>query len=428
MQFFRATLLLMFPNVDFVRFRPLEPDEATAAAAADEIASLYQRHPELELGELAAPAAHALGPARHMVRLLLKRAAAAHAPQDYGTALKVLQLVGAQTHFAQQPATAAAFADNEYLLFLFYKLAVYLQLVWFDGEYSDTGGAAALTATAPLDVNPELIYKKARVYVEKLRRVLAADGADTFAATECHYYHLICWLRLTEVFRCGHYPQYYCGFVELLEQPAVALAAPADVLWQCDALRCDAVYMFGVALALTLAFRDMAFLTGTLEEHTRNAVIDLCGELQMYRYLTLLLQTEFAAARQLATSADFQTEFGNHLGRLDRGGLHDFFVQTVTLKAFLLVMLHTRRILGAHLMALLAVSSVQPLLEAMSLLDLGQSGVGYSVDGAYFYNEGAGVTSARRLARHEIEQVRHRLEGDSVAECVRGALIERLLL
>lgn len=418
----------MFPNVDFVRFRPLVPDDAAAvaAAASDEIAALYQRHPELEMGELEAPAARALGPARHMVRLLVERAAATGTPHDYDTALKVLQLVGAQTHFAQQPATAAAFADNEYLLFLFYKLAVYLQLVWFDGEYSDAA-PAALEATAPPDVNPELIYKKARVYFEKLRRVLAADGADT-AATECHYYHLICWLRLTEVFRGGHYPQYYAGFVDLLELPAVALAAPADVLWQCGALRSDVVYMFGVALALTLAFRDMAFLTGALAEQTRNAVIDLCGELLMYRHLTLLLQTEFAAARQLATSADFQAEFGTHLGRLDRGGLHPFFVQTVTLKAFLLVMLHTRRILGAHLMALLAVPSVQPLLEAISLLDLGQSGVGYSVEGAYFYNEGAGVASAQRLARREIEQVRHRLEGDSVAECVRGALIERLLL
>lgn len=333
-----------------------------------------------------------------------------------------LQNFSNQTHFFTQPSTIDDFAKNRYFEVLYYQFAACIQLSWFEREIKndnadldvviEEGPAIGLTKAPPSSLNEDQIFKKAIQYFGKVKKIAgltsSLDGVsvDSRAIPELQYYYLICWIRLIQIFKRGQYKEYYEEFVELVELDPTFGDLAIELLLQenCSKLKKYLVVLFAMSLALSLPFKDLSFLNSRESDRTRNLIIDLftlsednsiegeCSPLTWYQYLVALSETNFRGAREIISTPEFtkslHAEFQYVPGRSTE--FLPYFRQTIDLKSFLMIISYTKRITSLKLLEILghpeetANDFIRLLVSLVSMLNLGETGVGYDAEGRFF--------------------------------------------
>ncbi|CAK7897672.1 hypothetical protein CAAN1_15S01794 [[Candida] anglica] len=404
---------------------------------------------------------------------------------NYASATSLLAQFSSNVQFYSQPITIEEFVSNRFMEFLLYSTMVNVETSWFsptssaaenastfqiskttgNGPKSATNSSVGASNSSIANANnkrgsigsgnastskKDSIFKKATLYYTKNKHHFNSGQSQSNYELACYW--LICWLRLTDLFRKCEFTEFYQEFISLISiVPVRSTNSPLDVITDpaYSNLKSSLVIMFGICSSLTLPFNQLSFLNHGELESTKITIIDLFtlgpesnksminSNLLLshfYNVLVALSETKFEKAKSLLDptfTQKLQSCLGYIMPRRKSGTVSflDFFIQTIDFKVFLMIMSNMKRIPRVRLLQFLGYSEtrtdiLEKLLQFMSAMNLGELGFGFDTVGDYFYkydNPDRHVISAR----HEVEDLQQSLEGDSLGELVRGLLIER---
>ncbi|CUM57271.1 uncharacterized protein AC631_04463 [Debaryomyces fabryi] len=333
--------------------------------------------------------------------------------------------------FRSQPNDLNQFIQNKYIEFNFIQYTTTLyNLIWFplNNESSSSANTSSLNAFKTINN----YFKKVTLYYSKNEMLININNSNK----EIQYYWLLNWLQLTVYFNQGKFDEFLIEFDTLINNDSAL--KPLDILnFDEVSLKTEILIMFKISIAITKPFKNLSLLN---YEFINGECFDTETLFELFNDNDTFEFTVHEIFLNLSESnfKGFKAKFGDDvlinklvgiLGyTFPRNALSfiQFINNVVDFKNFLLIISITKRIPKSNLMTLLGYPNdyaTNDLLLFISVLNLGELGIGYDYDNELFYNSGIKDNNLNE----QITNLENRLTGESIANLIKGCLIEQAL-
>lgn len=344
--------------------------------------------------------------------------------------ISTLNQFNSAVQFKSQPNDINEFTNNKYIEFNFYQYTANLySLIWFPLSKESNSRVANSHANAVKTVNN--YFKKVDLYYNKNEMLINIDNSST----EVQYYWLMRWLNLTLHFKQGKFDDFLSDFNMLISCDSAL--SPLDILNNNETvLKTEILIMFKISILITKPFKNLSLLNYEISDHetTDNEILfDLFSntnkfEFTIHEVCLNLAESNFKAFKESYDKAEIRKKLMSVLGYAfprDPLVFIEFIDNVVNFKNFLLIITISKKIPRSKMMSFLGCSNetTNILILFMSILKLGELGIGYDYNGGFFYNSGI----KNRNLDEQISNLENRLVGESIAHLIKGCLIEQAL-
>lgn len=312
--------------------------------------------------------------------------------------------------FSTQVSSLEHLEENMYLRYLFYQYIITLySSVYFPDEF---------LSTRPLDS----IIKKVKYYYTKNELLFANKS------TELDYYNIINFYHLTTDFKQFKIVK----FLKEFEKFDIIL-----FLQGCP-FNSNILCLFQVAQTLLKPFNQLSLLN-------KDLLLDEINHHTLSKYiydsiLSPLLDSDFTTVQETFKNPEFIDYFNNKLGFFLPIGLNkldflDYFHRIIDFKIFLLILSNISLIPKSKLLELMGYKNLDKekefsitndLLLVITTLNLGNSNIGYDYNQDCFYNHEKGSERDLLDLKDNVDRLTVDLHAESIANSLKGALIDRL--
>jgi hypothetical protein len=350
---------------------------------------------------------------------------------NYQQILTILNQFHSVIQFRSQPNDLNQFIQNRYMEFNFIQYTTTLyNLIWFPLNNESSSSATTSSLNAFKTINN--YFKKVTVYYNKNEMLINVNNSNK----EIQYYWLLNWLHLTVYFNQGKFDEFLIEFDALINDESTL--KPLDILnFDPVSLQMEILIMFKISIAITKPFKNLSLLNyefSNIIGSDNEILFELFNdnntfEFTVHEVFLSLSESNFKEFKINFNEDVFKNKLISILGyTFPRNALSfiQFINNVVDFKNFLLIISITKRISKSNLMSLLGYSNdsmTNDLLLFISILKLGELGIGYDYGNDLFYNSGI---KQNNLAE-QIKDLENRLTGDSIANLIKGCLIEQAL-
>lgn len=333
--------------------------------------------------------------------------------------------------FRSQPNDLNQFIQNRYIEFNFIQYTTTLyNLIWFPLNNESSSSAATSSLNSFKTINN--YFKKVTLYYSKNEMLININNSNK----EIQYYWLLNWLQLTVYFNQGKFDEFLIEFDTLINNDSSL--KPLDILnFDKVSLKTEILIMFKISIAITKPFKNLSLLN---YESSNNECFDTetlfelfndndTFEFTIHEIFLNLSESNFKRFKAKFSNDVFINKLVGVLGyTFPRNALSfiRFINNVVDFKNFLLIISITKRIPKSNLMTLLGYLNdynTNDLLLFISILNLGELGIGYDYDNDLFYNSGIKDNNLNE----QIANLENRVTGESIANLIKGCLIEQAL-
>lgn len=373
----------------------------------------------------------------------IKKGAIASVIQGSYLLLKLKDLTRFQT---TQPVNMKQFIDNRYMEYFFLEFIInFYQLYWPVSEDSDElsqSGSFVNLSNNSISADPlrsmQSIYKKVTFYYNKNESLFREENGDITA--EFSYYWMIKWLNILALFKQLKYH-------ECLQEVETMISNESDryqlleLLEKTPILKSSILVVFAFSAILAKPFKDLTLIDTDFQPLMDSFVISEDNiEFSIYSdILVPLSELRLREVKNIFKNTEYISKLSSSIGhilpepvnKLSPGFL-DYLMQMIDFKSFLLLISMTKQIKRRKMMSLLGYDENEDigpisnnLIVLISSLGLGELGIGYNVQGDYYYNNED--NNKEILLTNEIDNLTEMLESESMAKLLRAVLIEKFL-
>ena len=350
---------------------------------------------------------------------------------NYQQIITILNQFHSIIQFRSQPNDLDQFVQNKYIEFNFIQYTTTLyNLIWFPLNNESSSSATTSSLNAFKTINN--YFKKVTVYYHKNEMLININNSNK----EIEYYWLLNWLHLTVYFNQGKFEEFLMEFETLINDESSL--KPLDILnFGPVSLKTEILIMFKISIAITKPFKNLSLLNYEYSNtigFDNEILFELFNDNNTFEFTV----HEVFSNLSEANFKEFKIRFNEDVFKNKLIGISGYtfprnalsFIQfinnVVDFKNFLLIISITKRISKSSLMSLLGYSeesTTNDLLLFVSILKLGELGIGYDYDNDLFYNSGI---KQNNLAE-QVTVLENRLTGESIANLLKGCLIEQAL-
>lgn len=336
---------------------------------------------------------------------------------SYNQGLGFLTTYGQFIQFQTQLNNREQLDENKYIQFLFYQYMVNTyNLIYFPEEHVISGSYKSL----------ELILKKLNYYYNK-NEMIMIQNPDSH---EVKYYWLIKFYNLTILFKQFKIDEFLVEFNQILKIP--------EFIWLIQS-NSNILSLFQIFFTLMKPFNQLGLL-----DSDDDFLIDEINYHQFPKFiynniLSPLLNSNFTQVQTTFSDTRFINFFNAKLGyylpaSINKSSFLDYFHLVIDFKIFLLILSNTKVIPRPKMLSILGYQNLSKqstlsndLLVLLSTLNLGNSNIGYDFQNDCFYNHDKDHQRDSLQLKNSIDNLTVELQGESIAQLLKGALIEKFM-
>lgn len=320
--------------------------------------------------------------------------------------------------------------ENKFFEFMFYRYAASLyHLVWFptidDSDLvNESGDSSSLHILDSIISKVDLYYKKNTSTLE-----------TSEVLKEVHYYWLIKWLLLFVQLKFCEFNAYLKNFNDFAYDEESGSIALLVLNTSGRDMKCKILISLKVSLMITQPFKNLSLLNYPCEKEEERELqfeffdVEDLLEQEFHKLLIPLIESEFSLFKESFKKSSTSARIILSMGYIFPNEAHTFMRQLMLMmdfKVFLMILSSSRKISRQRMLSIIGFeedSSFKDLLLLISILNLGQHGIGFDVEKDLFY-----TSKESSVALEEnIESLHNKIRGDAVATFVKSSLFAQVL-